>query len=82
MLYGNLPFRSMNMELEIQKKCSSGFELSKCKVKYNSSLNKDHFHLFSELFKGIFQIDPKKRWTLSKITTHLFNEDIKHIKKA
>lgn len=42
MLFGCVPFKGMNMEVEIKNKCDHGFDLMKRKVKQNSSLSKEN----------------------------------------
>jgi serine/threonine protein kinase len=41
MLFGNIPFKSMNMLHEITKKCENGFSLAKMKKKINPSINEE-----------------------------------------
>lgn len=77
MLFGNVPFKSINMEMEIKSKCQKGFELMKKKFK-NPSINKQKMRLLSTIFSGIFQIKPQKRWSLSMILEAFGNKRIPH----
>lgn len=42
MLFGDFPFKSINMEYEIVSKCNKGFNLKKMKVKHNPSITKEN----------------------------------------
>ena len=39
MLFGVLPFKSLNMQLEIAQKCHNTFTINKKKIRSNSSIN-------------------------------------------
>ena len=41
MLFGTVPFKNVNMELEIKNKCEKGFDLPQAKIKVNPSLGKE-----------------------------------------
>lgn len=62
------------MENEIKNKCEHGFDLMKRKVKQNSSISKDIMKRLSELFKGVFEINPEKRWDLIRIVKFVSNK--------
>lgn len=67
MLFGAVPFKSVNMELEILNKCQTGFNLSDKKLKHHPSIGKPEMKVLGDLFSGIFQIDPEQRMSLDKI---------------
>lgn len=47
MLYGDFPFKSINMEYEINSKCAKGFNIKKIKLKHNPSISKEAFETLS-----------------------------------
>lgn len=69
MLFGEFPFKSnsctnigLNVEYEIDKKCSEGFKISNVSsLKSNDSISKQDFAMLDEFFRKIFVIDPEKR---------------------
>ena len=72
MLFGSVPFKSMNMELEIHRKCDGGFDLANQKNKLLSSFEPHQVKILEEFFKNVFQINPTKRWSLEAIQNHFF----------
>lgn len=58
MLFGDFPFKSMNMEYEINSKCAKGFSIKKMKLKHNPSISKETFEILSDIFNKIFKINP------------------------
>lgn len=40
MLFGDFPFKSINMEYEINSKCAKGFNIKKMKLRHNPSIGK------------------------------------------
>jgi serine/threonine protein kinase len=61
MLFGDFPFKSINMEYEISSKCSKGFNIKKMKLRPNPSVNKETFDMLAEIFNKIFRINPEER---------------------
>ena len=61
MLYGDFPFKSINMEYEITSKCAKGFNIKKMKLKHNSSISKEIFENLADIFGKIFKVDPAER---------------------
>lgn len=61
MLYGDFPFKSINMEYEINSKCAKGFNIKKMKLKHNPSISKENVDILAEIFNKIFKIDPSER---------------------
>jgi serine/threonine protein kinase len=61
MLFGDFPFKSINMEYEINSKCVKGFNLKKMKLRHNPSVNKEAFELLTDLFNKVFKINPNER---------------------
>ena len=41
MLFGTVPFKGVNMMHEIIMKCKNGFDLSKRKLRFNSSIDSE-----------------------------------------
>lgn len=64
MLFGNVPFKAVNMEMEIINKCDKGYDFSKAKIRKNSSLNEEKCSRISEMFNKLFMINPEKRISL------------------
>jgi len=64
MLYGDFPFKSINMEYEINSKCSKGFNIKKMKLKHNPTISKETFEMLVDIFNKIFRIDPAERLSI------------------
>ena len=64
MLFGTVPFKSLNMLNEINLKCQNGFNLANRKLRPNSSISKELMADLSKIFASIFVIDPTKRMNL------------------
>jgi serine/threonine-protein kinase ULK/ATG1 len=54
MIFGRLPFRSMNMEAEILSKCEKGFDISS----FDTELDAKAKNKLNSLFNHVFQVDP------------------------
>ena len=61
MLFGDFPFKSINMEYEINSKCVKGFNLKKMKLRHNPSVGKETFDTLADIFNKIFRINPEER---------------------
>lgn len=59
MLFGDFPFKSINMEYEINSKCSKGFNIRKMKLRHNPSVGKDIFDTLADIFAKIFKVNPE-----------------------
>ena len=71
MLFGVLPFKSLNMQLEIAQKCHNTFCINKKKIRQNSSIDQGLFERLSDLFSKIFLLNPNKRISLKDLDKFL-----------
>jgi serine/threonine protein kinase len=67
MLFGDFPFKSINMEYEITSKCMKGFNIKKMKLRHNPSVGKELLEQLSEVFGRIFKVDPKERISIEEL---------------
>lgn len=67
MLFGEFPFRGLNVFHEIGTRCEKGFSLKSLKLRTNPSLTKSDLETLGQLFAEIFRLDPSKRIGLSDL---------------
>lgn len=77
MLFGDFPFKGMNMQYQISSKCAKGFNIKKMKLKHNPSISKDSFEILSEIFSRIFRINPEERITVEELQKYKFFTPVK-----
>jgi serine/threonine protein kinase len=67
MLFGEFPFKGMNLFYEITTKCEKGFNLKAMKTRKNVSISKNDQEMLHQLFNETFRIDPTKRIAISDL---------------
>jgi serine/threonine protein kinase len=72
MLFGDFPFKSINMDYEISSKCAKGFNIKKMKLKHNPSLSKETFDIISDILIRIFRINPEDRISVEELQKYKF----------
>jgi cell cycle serine/threonine-protein kinase CDC5/MSD2 len=70
MLFGEQPFRSMNKENEIEKKCYKGFDLRKEIGTKKHGLDEESIGYLADFFRRVFVIEPTKRMGLNDMINH------------
>lgn len=70
MLFGECPFRSLNKEAEIERKCLKGFDLRKEVGNKQYWLDEEAFANLCDFFRRVFVIDPNKRMGFSEMVSH------------
>lgn len=70
MLFGECPFRSLNKEAEIEKKCLKGFDLRREVGNKQYWLEEEAFAGLCDFFRRVFVIDPNKRMGFNEMVNH------------
>lgn len=75
MLFGVVPFKSVNMAGEIHNKCHNGFDLESIKIKPNDSIGELELEVLKDLFRGLFRMEPSERISISEFR-YILNKEL------
>lgn len=77
MLFGECPFRSLNKESEIERKCLKGFDLRKEVGNKQYWVEQEAFNNLCDFFRRVFVIDSSKRIGYKELAVHpIFKKDL------
>ena len=69
LLYGDFPFKGIDILDEIKTRCTSGYKLNDL-LKVKGLKNKKEEALLLDFFERIFEMEPQKRITMNEILSH------------